>query len=195
MCVADLGTGADLYTTGAFINAGGASVHHFARWKRAADAGGPFCFGDGSGLACPCGNASTAVDRAGCASSLGTGGRLAGSGQAHVASDSFVLAATQVPLATTALFFQGTSRTNHGGGTAMGDGLRCASGSMVRLGIVHANQGTASFPGVGGTALHVAGNVSPGSTRVYQAMYRNMASFCSASTFNLTNGWIVGWSP
>jgi hypothetical protein len=106
-----------------------------------------------------------------------------------------VLTATQVPASSSLLFFQGTVRTNHGGGAVMGDGLRCASGSMVRLGIAHAIGGTASIPGVGGTSLHVAGNVTPGATRMYQAMYRNMASFCSPSTFNLTNGWIAGWSP
>jgi len=34
-----------------------------------------------------------------------------------------------------------------------------------------------------------------GAIRVYQAWYRNAASFCTVSTFNLTNGLEVVWLP
>jgi hypothetical protein len=35
---------------------------------------------------------------------------------------------------------------------------------------------------------------APG-VRTYQAWYRNAAAFCTASTFNLTNGVQLTWGP
>jgi hypothetical protein len=34
-----------------------------------------------------------------------------------------------------------------------------------------------------------------GGTREYQCWYRNAAAFCTASTFNLTNGLEILWQP
>lgn len=34
-----------------------------------------------------------------------------------------------------------------------------------------------------------------GAVRYYQGWYRNAAAFCTASTFNLTNGLRVQWIP
>jgi hypothetical protein len=31
--------------------------------------------------------------------------------------------------------------------------------------------------------------------RTYQAWYRNAAVFCTASTFNLSNGYSITWTP
>jgi hypothetical protein len=41
----------------------------------------------------------------------------------------------------------------------------------------------------------VRGNVTGAGTREYQVWYRNAASFCTASTFNLTNGLQLNWAP
>jgi hypothetical protein len=37
--------------------------------------------------------------------------------------------------------------------------------------------------------------VTAAGTRTYQVWYRNAAAFCTASTFNLTNGWRTTWGP
>jgi hypothetical protein len=86
--------------------------------------GTAFCSGDGSGVACPCGNSGSAGN--GCANStFAAGGKLAGTGVASVTpgSDSLVLTATNV--SGPGLFFQGTAQISGGSGTAFGDGLLC----------------------------------------------------------------------
>ncbi len=198
LCVASLGGAAssDLYAAGNFIFAGGSAAQSFARWTGCGDAGGPYCFGDGSGGGtCPCGNTSPTSDRSGCRNSTGTGGRLAATGLPRVANDTLVLTATGLPSTATVLFFEGTVRANHGSGTLFGDGLRCVSGSVKRLGFVLASAGAASFPGVGDAPIHIAGDVAPGTTRMYQALYRNGANFCTTASSNMTNAWVVGWKP
>jgi len=153
-----------------------------------------FCFGDGTGTACPCANASAIGAGEGCLNSLGTGGRLARGGIASIANDSFTLFGSGMPNSS-ALYFQGTSTSGGGAGTVFGDGLRCAAGTVVRLG-TETNVGSESMhPGPGDPAISVAGAVIAGSTRVYQCWYRNAAAFCTVSTFNLTNGVATTWVP
>jgi choice-of-anchor B domain-containing protein len=152
-----------------------------------------FCFGDGSGIACPCGNAG-ATGR-GCANSTGSGALLAGSGVASIAADSLNLSASSMPATVSALYFQGTSQAASGMGTAFGDGLRCASGSVVRLGTRTASAGAATYPSLGDLPVSVRGAVPAGATRTYQVWYRNAAAFCTSDTFNLTNGLVVTWAP
>ncbi len=149
------------------------------------------CAGDGSAAACPCGN--TGASGAGCANSTGASGLLAGSGAVSLGADTFVLTASGLPTNTSVLFFQGTQSENGGLGTAFGDGLRCAGGSVVRLGTRTAVAGSASYPQGGDLSVSVRGGVAGPGTRAYQVWYRNAASFCTASTFNLTNGVSVSW--
>jgi hypothetical protein len=152
----------------------------------------PFCFGDGSGTACPCGNAGAAGH--GCASSIDpSGAQLAAIGNPLIVSDTMLLTATGVSNSVV-LFFQGTTQQNGGSGNVFGDGLRCAGGSVLRLRAVQASGNTAQFPGPSDPFLHMAGQVTSGGTvRMYQVWYRNAASFCTPSTFNLTNGLQVTW--
>jgi hypothetical protein len=153
----------------------------------------PYCFGDGSGTACPCANAGAAGH--GCASSINANGaHLASSGLASISADSFVLAGSGMPNSS-ALYFQGTARTSAGAGAAFGDGLRCASGSVIRLGTKVNSGGSSSFPVSGDPAIHVKGADSAGNVRDYQCWYRNAAAFCTPSTFNLTNGLEITWGP
>jgi hypothetical protein len=156
--------------------------------------GSAFCFGDGSGTACPCGNASPAGGGAGCLNSLGTGGRLAAVGVASISADTFVLQGSGMPNSS-ALYFQGTSQQSGGLGAAFGDGLRCAGGTVIRLG-TKANAGGASqYPAAGDTGISVRGANVAGNVRTYQCWYRNAAAFCQPETFNLTNGWQATWTP
>ncbi len=152
----------------------------------------PFCFGDGSGTACPCGNAGTAGN--GCANSVvAAGGNLAASGSTSLSNDTLVLTGSGMPNSS-ALYFQGTMQQSGGLGVAFGDGLRCAGGTIVRLGTKSNVAGASQYPTVGDPTVSVRGLVMTPGTRVYQVWYRNAAAFCTASTFNLSNGLSVVWS-
>jgi hypothetical protein len=154
-----------------------------------------FCPGDGTGTACPCGDTSTPGNGEGCLNSLGLAGRLRATGVARIAHDNFMLSGAQMPNSS-ALFFQGTAQAGSGNGTVFGDGLRCAAGSVIRLGTKINSGGSSSYPVPGDLPVSVKGAVPPGGgTRHYQVWYRNAASFCSAFTFNLTNGVRVTWVP
>jgi hypothetical protein len=76
-----------------------------------------------------------------------------------------------------------------------GDGMLCAVVGIVRLGVVFPTSGSAVFPGGGmPSPIHVAGApISPGDIRHYQCWYRDATAFCSASTFNLTQGLSLTW--
>jgi hypothetical protein len=158
-----------------------------------APTGVPFCFGDGTGTACPCGNTGAAGN--GCASSINaSGANLSTSGAASIASDTLVLNGTGMPNGS-ALYFQGTAQTGGGAGTAFGDGLRCAGGSVIRLGTKTNVGGSSSFPSGADPLIHVKGADTAGNVRDYQCWYRNAAAFCTPSTFNLTNGVEITWTP
>lgn len=161
------------------------------RYDRSARA---ICFGDGSGSACPCGNASAAADRAGCSNSLGGAGRLDDAGVASLAADSLRLDAAGLS-GTSALFLQGDASEANGAGTVFGDGLRCAGGNIVRLATKSVLNGRARYPEAGDAPISARGGLTAPGERVYQAWYRNAASFCTAATFNQTNGLLAIWQP
>jgi hypothetical protein len=149
--------------------------------------GTPYCFGDGTGTPCPCGN--NGAPGHGCASSASaSGAQLVTSGTSLLSSDTLVLLGSSMP-DSFCLWFQGTTQTS----TAFGDGLRCAGGSVTRLATKMNAGGASQFPAGGDPPLHVAGGVAGPGTRTYQAWYRNAAAFCTNATFNLTNGVIVTW--
>ncbi len=153
------------------------------------------CAGDGSGSACPCGNTG-GVGR-GCANSFdASGALLVGSGTASVAGDTLVLTASSVSNSSIT-FFQGTQAVNGSAGAAFGDGLRCASGTTVRIASQLASGNVAAYPsGPSQASISVRGAIpSVGGTRIYQAWYRNSASFCTPATFNLTNAVRTTWRP
>jgi hypothetical protein len=161
-------------------------------------AGGPtgtvFCVGDGSGTACPCANNSPLGAGEGCLHSLGLGAKLAATGTASIAADTVVLHGSQMP-DSSALYFQGTTQVGAGLGAVFGDGLRCAGGTVIRLKPTTNVAGSSQFPDVGDPSVSVKGNVTAPGSRTYQVWYRNAAAFCTASTFNLSNGLEVIWNP
>ncbi len=158
------------------------------------ESGTTYCFGDGSGAACPCGNASPAGARAGCLNSTGVGAQLEATGTARLVLDQVRLSVAGLPNSTV-LFFQGTQTVADGAGAAFGDGLRCAGGSVVRIATKLVAGGGAEYPASGEFALAARGNVTSAGWRAYQAWYRNAASFCTASTSNLSNGVRILWRP
>lgn len=145
--------------------------------------GTAYCFG--SNAACPCGNGGGATG--GCANSVNPGGAsLTATGTASVGADTVVLAASGMPNSF-ALFFRGDAQV----ATAFGDGLRCAGGNVLRLGTNVVAGGNASRTGIA-----AAGSASAGATLNYQVWYRNADPvYCTASTFNLSNGYSITWAP
>jgi hypothetical protein len=71
--------------------------------------------------------------------------------------------------------------------------LRCAGGTIIRLGTKANTGGASQYPVGGDASVSVRGQVVAPGTRTYQVWYRNAAAFCSASTFNLTNGLEIAW--
>jgi len=159
-----------------------------------------FCYGDGSGAACPCGNFSAPGDNEGCRHSGAIGGRLQGyfgttSLNPSISNDRLVLHALRLPPSTFALFFQGTLQAAGGAGVPFGDGLRCIDGNQRRLALKQACNSQVGLPEPGDLPLSVLGGIGiPGVIR-YQAWYRNPPGFCTPATFNLTNGVEVTWTP
>jgi hypothetical protein len=152
-----------------------------------------FC--EGTLAACPCGN--TGAPGNGCANSANSAGaNLAVTGNASFANDTLVLQATGMPNGAippiTCVFVQASAQASG----VFGDGLRCLSSPMVRLGTRPCFGGTASFGhGVGGDPnISVQGQVYVPGVRYYQVTYRNAAAFCTSSTFNTTNGVTVLWN-
>jgi len=152
-----------------------------------------YCAGDGFSTPCPCGNSSTLFGDEGCLSSIGMGGKLVATGTARYGADTLVLSGTQMPNGP-CLYFQGTTQLAGGQGVTFGDGLRCVGGTVIRLAIKTNVAGASQFPAGGDPSISTAGLVNtPGSQRNYQIWYRDSASFCSASTFNLTGAIAVTW--
>ncbi len=153
-----------------------------------------FCFGDGTGLVCPCGN--NGGPRRGCVNSAtaSIGASLAGSGTASISADTVLL--TAVDITGPCLFFQGNNQFSGGSGMVFGDGILCAGGTIVRVAIAFPVGTTASYPNLSTpTPLHTAGGVAAPGVFVYQCWYRDAILYCSASTFNLTQGLVTVWVP
>ena len=192
----DDGTGSALFVGGDFSASptGGA---HLAKWRSCPSVGVAFCFGDGTGNACPCGNSGTAGR--GCANSTASGGALLEvTGSASVLAGDLVLVGTGAQPGQPGLYFQGNNAINGGNGIQNGDGLRCAGGNIRRLQIRVAGGAASANPGGSSTTVNiaVAGAVSPGDTRRYQWWYRNPAPGAPCGTnFNLSNGYEVVWVP
>ncbi|MBL8858120.1 MAG: hypothetical protein JNL28_06445 [Planctomycetes bacterium] len=153
---------------------------------------GLFCFGDGTGTACPCGNNGLATH--GCANSSGPAGAwlLMTGGTASTVNDTATIAVGVLPSGTFCLLFQGTVAD---AGSVFSDGLLCATGTITRLTVKAATGTSAVFPSGAEPPLSVAGGVPlNGGMRTYQVWYRDAATFCTAATSNLSNGLYINWA-
>lgn len=150
----------------------------------------PYCFG--LAATCPCGNVG-AQDH-GCANSANpAGAQLAATGDSVLSLETLTLHVTGLPATATCLFFQGDAATAP---VPFGDGSLCAGGTVVRLRTKAAAAGSATYPEAGDLALSVRGQVPPeGGVRFYQVWYRNAAAFCTAATYNASNGVVAWWLP
>lgn len=149
----------------------------------------PFCYGDGSGTACPCANVGTAGN--GCPNFASTAGaHLTTSGVPSIGFDTLVLSSSQAIPFGPGLYFQGSSQV--AGGSVFGNGLLCLSGSTPRLEIQFANGAGAASSTV---AIHAFGSTAAGDVRHYQLWYRDDPSFCPNAGFNLSNAVTLTWIP
>jgi hypothetical protein len=160
-----------------------------------------FCFGDGSGAACPCGNFGTVGH--GCDNSIFTGGALLAAGGApSLGADTLVLNSSDERPTALTVFWQGANET---AGTSFGDGVACFSNpGLRRLYSRNAVGGVASAPqgadlSVSARSAATGDTLSPGDTRIYHTFYRDPdPSFCptpAGDTFNSSNGLRVVWGP
>ncbi len=160
----------------------------------------PFCFGDGSSVACPCAN-SGAPGR-GCANSLDSAGaRLSASGTASLGNDTLVLHSDGELASALSIFLQGTVSSAP---LVFGDGLRCVGGTLKRLYTKNAVAGVAVAPAAGDASVSARSAalndpLAAGSVRYLQTYYRDpSASFCpspTGSTYNISSGLVVTWLP
>ncbi len=150
-----------------------------------------FCFGDGLGTPCPCGNSGG--NGRGCANSIFPAGSvLTATGSASVAADTVLLTASSMS-GGISVYFQGTGQAS----LPLDDGLFCLSGGLVRVGTYGIVGAASSNPPALGVPISVKGGVPlAGATRFYQVVYRNAAPlFCPVATLNRTNGLAVVWTP
>jgi hypothetical protein len=140
---------------------------------------------------CPCNNLGSAGN--GCANSGNSaGGALDATGTASISADTLVLHGASMT-SSNALYFQGTA---FGYVPAVyGDGLRCVTGSVVRLGTKTNVSGSSQYPSSGDVPIALRGNVTSTGLSYYQVVYRDGGNFCSASQFNATNGLAILWTP
>jgi hypothetical protein len=149
-----------------------------------------YCFGDGVGASCPCGNNNDGSNGlAGCANGVNAGGAaLSATGGPSVSNDTVALTCTGLQPNQPGLFFRANNAVNSGNGNPFGDGLRCAGGNLVRLGTIIANSSGVAVSNSGAGAGLIAGDV-----RRYQYWYRNPASSPCGTNFNLSNGLELTW--
>jgi hypothetical protein len=87
--------------------------------------------------------------------------------------------------------FQGTAQVNGGAGAVLGDGLRCAGGTLKRFPVQAADSSGSSTWGPG---LAAFGGWSAGTTQNFQAWYRNNAGPCG-SGYNLSSARSITFAP
>jgi hypothetical protein len=159
--------------------------------------GTPFCFGDGSLVTpCPCGNNGSIGY--GCANSVqSSGALLVATGWSQLDPDTgtedVVLHGSAMPATATSVYLKGNNSSANG--IVFGDGVRCVSGALIRLGVKVCVNGSSQYPDAGDPSVSVRGMTPPGSgvSAWYQVYYRNPANFCTSATFNISNGVQIDW--
>ncbi|MBL8857089.1 MAG: hypothetical protein JNL28_01110 [Planctomycetes bacterium] len=154
--------------------------------------GTPFCLGDGSIVACPCG--PNGAPGHGCANlDYASGAQLLGAGVAgaSLATDTLVLTASNIAGVGWFLQANGASASP----IPFGHGLLCAAFGVHRLSLVFPTGGVSTLPGgPNPMPIHIEGMVNPGETRHYQCWYRDPIIACGTA-YNITPGYTVTWGP
>jgi len=154
-------------------------------------------------MTCPCANPpSPAGASKGCNNSSGSGGAvLSSGGQALLSADSVVFTSNGETPSATSIVLQGSS--SNPSGSVFGQGIRCASGTLVRLYTKHAVNGSIVAPAAGDPTISarsaaLGDTILAGETRWYQVYYRDphIPIVClSSASFNATQGQAIDWQP
>ncbi|MFN0243344.1 MAG: plastocyanin/azurin family copper-binding protein [Planctomycetota bacterium] len=169
-----------------------------------AEPGAGFCFGDGSlATACPCVPPNTVPSPSGapghgCANAFDLDGARMCVGGA-TSPDTIVFNVRVGPsYAGFGFLVKGNAQDTNG--IAGGDGVRCASGQLIRFGGHNAGTngapvGSWTYPNSAQTTpVSVATLQTPGQQAFYQLFYRHAApNFCNAGTTNFSNGYALSW--
>jgi len=151
-------------------------------------AGTPFCFGDGTGTICPCGNFGGTNE--GCQNSSGQGGVLFSTGSPSISMDDLGFDVVQLPANKPSLLFAGPNLLAPG--ILFGDGLRCTGGQLARLGVrTSSATGTANWA----PSLAGLGGWSSGDTRYFQVWFRDPVGGACGQGFNTSAGVQVDFIP
>ena len=113
--------------------------------------------------------------------STGVAATISSVGGVSLSANSTQLVATGLPAGQPSLFFVGTTAVN----VPFGNGIRCAGGGIVRLGVANTLSGTTSLQ-LDFTQPQLAGFSTPGATAYFQNWFRDPSA--GGSGFNLTNG-------
>jgi hypothetical protein len=154
-----------------------------------------FCDGSVIGTAClACGNNGLPGFGCGNAGFPNVGAQLQWSGAPSASAAGDTLQLRAMNLTGPVMFIQSDGLASSP--IPFGDGILCAAVGIRRLELCNQISGTAVTPNQPTSPkLHVQGLVSAGQTKHYQGWYRDANTFCTADTFNLTNGWSITWLP
>jgi hypothetical protein len=191
------GGGPAVYVGGIGLSGFGGNVpgHNIARWygdcTHRID---PLCFGDGTFAPCPCANFGASEH--GCANSASSQGALL-SHSGSLVPDTLALTSSIEPSTSLSIFVQSDELRPLR--TLVGDGILCLGGTLRRMYVKNAVGGSAQAPATGDPSITqrsaaIGDPLTPGSVRYYQVWYRDDAGgFCTANTFNISNGLRVVW--
>lgn len=153
--------------------------------------GTPYCFGDGTGNACPCANDGEAGE--GCANSTGRGGLLYNFGGSSIGAQDTSMYCIGLPKNSVALYFMGSAQAGGGSGIPVFDGLVCVGGLTRRFPL----QST----GIGGVADNLdpatqfSNLIVPSSTWNFTVWYRDPAGVPCGTNANFSNALTIDFLP
>ena len=166
-----------------------------------APVGTSFCSpgNDLSSTNCPClvSDGQTADPGHGCGNSVFSGGALL-TAVGTTSPDTVQLTASDIPAGVGSIYLEGSiDLTSTTGPVQFGDGIRCAGGSLIRMGLRNDTDNdsvTTLGPSSGDPQISVLGGVIAGNTYVYQTYYRNPnPAWCAPNTFNVTQAIRIAW--